>query len=67
MIKKKPGNPKIHRLRIIYFYETDYNLLLEIKYRKLIYSINDNIFFKNSVYSNRPDYNIIDPVYFEKL
>ena len=29
--------------------------------------MNDYKLFKNSVYSNRPGYNTIDPVYFEKL
>ena len=38
----------MHRLRIIYFYKTNYNSLLEIKYREFIYSINDNIFLKTA-------------------
>ena len=67
MIEKESGNPKIYRLRVIYLYKTDYNLLLGIKHREFIHSMNNNKFFKNGVYSNRPGYNIIDPVYFEKL
>jgi hypothetical protein len=31
LIKKKPGNNKIHRLRVIYIYEADFNGLLGIK------------------------------------
>ena len=30
MIEKEPGNPRIHRLRVIHLYEADYNLLLGI-------------------------------------
>jgi hypothetical protein len=31
MIKKEPGNAKIHRLRVIHLYKADYNLLLQVK------------------------------------
>jgi hypothetical protein len=37
MIFKEPGNFKIHRLRVIHIYEADYNLLLSVKYRKLMF------------------------------
>ena len=67
MIEKESGNPKIYCLRVIYFYETDYNLFLGIKHREFIHFMNNNKFFKNGVYSNRPEYNIINPVFFEKL
>jgi hypothetical protein len=30
MIEKDPGDPRIHRLRVIHLYEADYNLLLGI-------------------------------------
>jgi hypothetical protein len=30
MIEKEPGDPRIHRLRVIHLYEADYNLLLGI-------------------------------------
>jgi hypothetical protein len=37
MIEKEPGNPRIHRLRVIHLYEADYNLLLGIFWaRKLV-------------------------------
>ena len=36
MILKEPSNIKIHRLRVIHLYEQDYNLLLAVKWRKLI-------------------------------
>jgi len=36
MILKEAGNYKIHRLRVIHLYEFDYNLVLSVKWRKLI-------------------------------
>ena len=36
-IKKDPGSPKLHRLRIIHIYEADMNLILKVLWsRKLI-------------------------------
>ena len=67
MIEKEPGNPKIYRLRVIHLYETDYNLLLDIKYRQFIHSMNNYKLFKNGVYNNHPGYNTINSVYFKEL
>jgi hypothetical protein len=36
MFEKEPGNPMLHRLRVIHLYESDYNLILGIKFRQLI-------------------------------
>ena len=36
MILKEPGDLRIHRLRVIHLYEQDYNLVLAIKWRKMI-------------------------------
>jgi hypothetical protein len=33
MIEKEPGDPRIHRLRVIHLYEADYSLLLGIQFR----------------------------------
>ena len=38
MILKEPGNNKIHRLRVLHIYEHDYNLILAVKWRHLIYA-----------------------------
>lgn len=56
MIEKEPGNPKLHRLRVIHIYETDYNLILGVKHRQLIHHMHDNQLFNNGVYSNRPGF-----------
>ena len=67
MIEKEPGNPQIHRLRVIHIYETDYNLMLSVKHRDLVHSMNDNLVFNDGIYSNRPGFNAIDPVFIEEL
>jgi hypothetical protein len=37
MIEKEPGDPRIHRLRVIHLYEADYSLLLGIQFRRLMH------------------------------
>jgi hypothetical protein len=32
MIEKEPGDPRIHRLRVIHLYEADYSLILGIQF-----------------------------------
>ena len=67
MIEKEPGNPKLHRLRVIHIYETDYNLILGVKHRQLIHHMNDNQLFNDGVYSNRPGFSAQDPVFLEEM
>ena len=42
MIEKDPGQPKLHRLRVIHLYEADFNLLLGIHCRKLDHHCEDH-------------------------
>jgi exonuclease III len=41
MIEKEPGNPQLHRLRVIHLYESDYNSLLGIKMRQVLHRAED--------------------------
>jgi hypothetical protein len=68
MIEKEPGNPKIHRLRVIHLYEADYNLLLSIFWaRKLVHLAEDFEAFNKNCYGGRPGMSAIEPVFLEEL
>lgn len=67
MIEKDIGDPKLHRLRVIHIYETDYNLLLGLKHRELIHHMHDNTLFHDGVFSNRPGFSALDPVFLEEM
>jgi hypothetical protein len=68
MIEKEPGNPKIHRLRVIHLYEADYNLTLGIFWaRKLVPIAEKQRLFNSSCYGSRPGLSAIDPVLLEEL
>ena len=67
MIKKDPGNPKIHRLQIIHLYECDYNLLLAIKWRQLVHHAEDHLLLNPGTYGSRPGRTAHDPVFIEEL
>lgn len=67
MLEKEPGNPKIHRLRVIHLYEADYNLILGVKWRELIHHCEDNHLLHPSLYGARPGRGALEPVYTEEL
>jgi hypothetical protein len=68
MIEKEPGNPMIHRLRVIHLYEADYNLILGIFWaRKLVPNAEDQRLFNSSCYGSRPGLSAVDPVLLEEL
>ena len=66
MIEKDPGNPKIHRLRVIHLYEADYNLILALKSRSLIHHAEDDKLLNDSLYGARPGRTAHDPVALEE-
>ena len=67
MLEKDPGNPKIHRLRVIHLYEADYNLILGVKWRELIHHCEDRHLLHPSLYGARPGRGALDPVFLEEL
>ncbi len=68
LIVKEPGNPKIHRLRVIHLYEADYNLILGLFWaRKLVPNAEDNRLFNSSCYGSRPGLSAVDPVLLEEM
>ena len=66
MLEKEPGNPKIHRLRVIHLYEADYNLILSLKARSLVHHAEDNTLFNAGLYGARPGRTAHDPVGLEE-
>jgi hypothetical protein len=54
MIFKDPGNFKIHRLRVIHIYEADFNLILAVKWRQLLYHANNQDLINEGQYGGRP-------------
>jgi hypothetical protein len=61
LIKKDPGDPRIHRLWVIHLYEDCYNLLLGLSYRKALHRAED------SHVLNKGNYGSLDPVGLEML
>jgi hypothetical protein len=67
MLEKEPGNPKIHRLRVIHLYEADYNLILGVKWRALVHHCEDNQLLHPSLYGARPGRGALEPVFIEEM
>lgn len=67
MLQKDPGNPRIHRLRIIHLYEADYNLLLAVKWRQALHLAEDSHLLNEGLYGSRPGRSAHDPVLIEVL
>jgi hypothetical protein len=68
MIKKEPGNPRIHWLRVIHIYEADYNLLLGTFWaQKLVHQGKDQKLFHANCYGSQRGRSAIDPIMLEEL
>ena len=67
MLQKDPGNPRIHRLRVIHIYKADYNMLLAIKWRQAIHNAEDIQILNDRLYGSRPGRCAHDPVFLEVL
>jgi hypothetical protein len=61
MIEKDPGNPQLHRLRVIHLYESDYNALLGIKIRQVVHNAEDKDFLNPGTYGSRTNRQALDP------
>jgi hypothetical protein len=67
MIEKDPGQPRIHRLRVIHIYEADFNLMLAVKWRTAIHQAEDQMTLNDGQYGSRPNRNATDPVFMEEM
>jgi hypothetical protein len=54
MIFKEAGSYKIHRLRVIHIYEADFNLLLAVKWRRLLHHADHEGLIHAGQYGGRP-------------
>ena len=54
MIPKDVGNVKIHRLRVIHIYEADLNLLMAVKWRDLLRSVDAKSWINDNQFGARP-------------
>ena len=66
MLLKKPGDIRIHRLRVIHIYEADYNLVLSMCWRNAIHDAEDNAILNEGQFGGRPGRTAHDPVFIEE-
>jgi len=67
MLEKIPGNPYIHKLRVIHLYEWDFNLILGVKWRQLLHHICDNGWTNWSAYGSTPGCDALSPAFLREL
>ena len=67
LIEKEPGNPAIHRLRVIHLYENDYNLILGTKFREVIRHCQDKGQLNPGCYGGLTTKQSLDPVFLELM
>ena len=67
MIEMEPGNPSIHRLRVIHLYENDYNLILGVKFRELLRMCLDKGCIHDGCFGSLAHRQSLDPVFLELM
>ena len=67
MIEKDQNNPKIHRLRVIHIYEWDYNLLLGMQWREMIYNSEKLGTLNEGQFGSRPGHRASDVTMIEEM
>jgi hypothetical protein len=67
MLLKEPNNPRVHRLRVIHLYEADFNLLLSVKWRKIIHHALQHETINQSQCGGLPGRDSLVPVFIEEM
>ena len=67
LLEKDPGSPKVHRLRVIHLYEWDFNLLLAVKWRRLLHRVCDLNMINQGCYGSMPGRTTLDPVFIREM
>jgi hypothetical protein len=67
MIEKEPGNAKIHRMRVIHLYEADYNFILGVKWRQMLYGSDKADILHRGQFGGRQGCDAHTPVFKEEL
>jgi hypothetical protein len=67
MIEKEPGNTKIHRMRVTHLYEADYNFILRVKWRQMIYDSDRAGVLHCGQFGGQPGCDALTPVFMEEL
>ena len=67
MLEKDPGIPKIHRLRVIHLYEANYNLILGVKWRRVLHHAVQSNLINEGCYGSQPGKEATDALYVREL
>jgi len=67
VIEKEPGNPKIHRIRIIHIYEANYSLLMGIQWTRALRNAMEKKTLNQGLHGAVPGHESKTPVYMETL
>ena len=67
MIEKDPGNPKIHRLRVIHLYEYDLGMLLAIHWKNMLRSAEKRNEINEGQYGGRAGHEAQSLVFLEEV